>query len=241
MNVRFDFNHQNFLVTGASSGIGRETARELLQAGANVMGMARHFPENDELAIDYEEQWVPVPADVTHFDELESHISCFVEKYGKFSGCVHSAGMAMLLPINVWNYEASKKIMDINLWAAEALLKLFWKRKYREEHMSHVFISSVSAHSGQKGLSGYAASKAALEALVRTAARELGPKCNVNSVCLGWIDTNMTKLSYAESMEVPMGTDGTVVDAANMILYLLSDNAHWITGSNFVVDGGYLS
>ena len=75
MNVTFDFRGQAFLVTGASSGIGRETARELLAAGATVLGMARHFPEGDELAKEFPERWVPKCVDVTHFDELEQGIA----------------------------------------------------------------------------------------------------------------------------------------------------------------------
>lgn len=240
MNVTFDFKHQNFLITGASSGIGRETAKELLQAGGTVLGMARHFPKDDELVKAFPDRWVPMITDVTQFDMLEQSIENFVEQYGKLNGCVHSAGMAMLLPINVWNHEISTKMMDVNLWAGEALLKIFWKEKYRNGCMAHVFISSISAHSGQKGLSSYAASKAGLEAVVRTAAKEMAGRGNVNSVCLGWIETKMTRSSESQELSSVIG-NGTEEDAAGMILYLLSNRAQWITGANFVVDGGYLA
>lgn len=241
MNVAFDFRGQNFLVTGASSGIGRGTAKELLAAGAKVLGMARHFPEEDELAAAYPDLWVPMRVDVTDFSALAEAVDAFAEKHGKLHGSVHSAGAAALLPINVWNHERAKAIMDVNLWAAEALMKLLWKRKYHEPGFSHVFISSVSARRGQKGLSVYGASKAALESLVRTAARELAGKGQrVNSVCLGWIETGMTKDADNEVPPSPLG-EGRVEDASGMILYLLSDRARWITGANFVIDGGYLS
>ena len=241
MNVTFDFHGRNFLVTGASSGIGRETARELLEAGAAVLGMARHFPESDELSEEYPDRWVPMKVDVTDFSAVEKAVDTFATEYGKLSGCVHSAGMAVLLPVNVWNHEQAKRVMDVNLWAGEALLKLLWKRKYHETGCAHVFISSVSARKGQKGLSIYAASKAAIESLVRTAAQELAAKGQrVNSVCLGWIETGMTRDTENDVPPSPLGI-GQTGDAAGMILYLLSDRARWITGSNFVIDGGYLA
>ncbi len=241
MNVIFDFKGQNFLVTGASSGIGRETAKELLAAGAVVLGMARHFPELDELAVNYPDTWVPIKADVTDYDSVERVVAEFVAEHGKLHGCVHSAGMAVMLPINVWKLDQAKSVMDVNLWAGEALMKLLWKRKYHETGFSHVFISSVSAQRAQKGLSIYAASKAALDALVRTASLELASKGQrVNSVCLGWIDTGMTHDAENDVPASPLGV-GSTEDAAGMILYLLSDKAKWITGANFVIDGGYLA
>ncbi len=241
MNVTFDFSGQNLLVTGASSGIGRETARELLEAGATVMGIARHFPESDELTEEYPGRWVPMKADVTDLATVEEVVTAFVAKHGKLSGCVHSAGMAVLLPVNVWDHEQAKRVMDVNLWAGEALLKLLWKRKYHEVGFSHVFISSVSAQKGQKGLSIYAASKAAVESLVRTAAQELAVKGQrVNSVCLGWIETGMTRDTENDVPPSPLGS-GRTEDAVGMILYLLSDRARWITGANFIIDGGYLA
>ena len=241
MNVTFDFQGQNFLVTGASSGIGRETARELLESGATVLGIARHFPEPDELAEKYPDSWVPMKVDVTDFSSMKNAVEVFTENHGKLHGCVHSAGMAVLLPVNVWNHEQAKKVMDVNLWAGEALLKLLWKRKYHEAGFSHVFISSVSAKKGQKGLSIYAASKAALESLVKTASQELAVKGQrVNSVCLGWIETGMTHDVENDVPVAPLGS-GRTEDAAGMILYLLSDRARWITGANFVIDGGYLA
>lgn len=241
MNVTFNFSGQNFLVTGASSGIGRATAKELLSAGATVLGLARHFPQDDEFAV-YGDRWHPRCADVTDFAALSQAVDDFAVNHGKFSGSVHAAGTAVLTPVNVWNSEQAGAVTEVNVWSAGSLLKLMWKRKYHTDNFSHVFISSVSAHRGQKGLGAYAAGKAALEALVRTAAQELAGKGQrVNSVCLGWIErTGMTQDAETVVPTAPLG-GGTTEDAAGIILFLLSDRARWITGANLVADGGYLS
>ena len=241
MYVTFDFGGQNFLVTGASSGIGRATAKELLASGATVLGLARHFPAADELAA-YADRWQPRSVDVTDYAALSQAVDDFATGCGKFSGSVHAAGTAVLTPVNVWNHEQARAVTEVNVWAAGSLLKLMWKRKYHTDNFSHVFISSVSAHRGQKGLGVYGAGKAALEALVRTAAQELSGKGQrVNSVCLGWIEhTGMTRDAETVVPTAPLG-GGTVADAAGIILFLLSDRARWITGANLVADGGYLS
>lgn len=242
MNVKYDFQEQNFVVTGASSGIGQETARELLQAGARVLGLARHFDACTALAEEFPHTWMPVETDITDSDAAVRAIEAFTSRYGKVHGCVHSAGISTLQPINVWTVDKAREIMELNLWAGESMLKLLLKRKYRAEQLSHVFISSISAHEGQKGMSAYSTSKGAVEVLVRCAAQELAAKGQrVNSVCLGWIaGTRMTSDVDNTVPEAPLG-NGEPADAAGMILFLLSDRARWITGANFVLDGGYLA
>lgn len=243
MEVTFDFTNQNFVVTGASSGLGKEITLELLSAGANVLGLARHMTKASADFGNTSGNLMPVDADVMDESALDAAIAGFVKSYGPIAGCVHSAGMASLLPIKVWNLERARETMDVNLWAGMSLLKLVSKKKYSAGEASHVYISSVSAKRGQKGLSVYSATKGALESMVRCAALELSAKKQrVNSVCFGWIDTPLTSTAGADSKmeEVPLGT-GTPADAAGLVLFLLSDRARWITGSNFVMDGGYLA
>ncbi|MBO4400981.1 MAG: SDR family oxidoreductase [Selenomonadaceae bacterium] len=238
MNVEFNFSGQNFLVTGASSGIGREVARELLEAGAKVFGVARHFPEPDELE-KFGQAWQPRILDVTQFDAVEKIVAEFVEAHGKLDGVVHSAGAALLLPVNVWDFDAASKLMDVNFFAVANLVKIFCRKKYRAESFAQVLVSSVSAHKAQKSLASYAATKSAAEMYLRTAALELaGKNIRLNSVTLGWISN--TKMTAAADSEIPDVARGTVEDAAGVILFLLSDRAKFITGANFTVDGGFL-
>ena len=234
MNVAFNFSGQNFLVTGASSGIGAETARELLESGAKVLGVARHFPDAEFEK--FGDLWQPRILDVTQFEAAEKVLAEFVTAHGKLSGVVHSAGAARILPVNVWDLDAAAALMDVNFFAVCNLVKIFCKQKYRAENFAQVLVSSVSAHKIQKSLSAYAASKSAAETFMRTAAAELaGKKIRLNSVSLGFIaGTKMT--ADAEIFEMPRGE---VADAAGVILFLLSDRAKFITGANFVVDGGF--
>lgn len=243
MNVTFDFSRKIYIVTGASSGIGYQTALELLEAGAVVLGIARNLDLESCISLKerFPLQWVPVTLDVTQYDGLEATIGEFVEAYGKIDGLVHSAGTGVLLPVNVWDAEKANAVMNVNLWAGAALLKILSKKKYRQSNMAHVFISSVSAHKGQKALGIYAASKAALEAMVRCSAAELAAKGQrINSVCLGWIDTHLTRDRDNIVPDNLLGI-GQPDDAAGMILFLLSDRSKWITGANFIIDGGYLA
>mgnify|MGYP003590290939 CR=1 FL=1 len=243
MDVTFDFTGKNFVVTGASSGIGFELVRELLEAGANVLGLSRHMTEGLPAFAGLAGNLVGIDADVTDEAALERAIAGFVKDYGPLHGCVHSAGRGRLIPIRVWNANKAREMMELNFFAGMSLLKIASRRKYSAEAASYLYISSVSAERGQMGLGDYSATKGALESMVRCAALETaGRRQRVNSVCLGWLDTPLTRSSGADSKveEVPLG-QGTPADAAGLMLFLLSDRARWITGSNFVMDGGYLA
>jgi len=241
MGVFFDFTGKKFVVTGAANGIGYQLMLELLEAGATVLAISRHLQKHDALRSRYTGRLFFAEVDVNQHENLEKAVQQFVEENGCVDGSVHSAGQSSMMPLNVWNMEKAQAVMDVNLWAGMALLKILSKKKYSNPGMSHIFISSVSAHKGQKGLSVYSASKGALEAMVRCAAQELAvKKQRVNSVCFGWVETTMTKDSENIVPESLLGK-GMPADAAGILLFLLSERATWITGSNFIVDGGFLS
>ena len=243
MKTIFDFAGHNFLVTGVSSGIGLATARALLAAGANVLGIARHADKVTDMLADFGERFTAANADVTSEADVTAAIKTFVASCGPLSGFVHSAGIANLLPIKAWHKVKIAELLEVNLVSGMMLLKLVSRHDYSLDGSSYVFISSVSAHRGQMALGVYAASKGALEAMVKTAALELARRHQrVNSACFGWLPTKMSLDidSRIEQGAVPLGS-GEVDDAASLALFLLSEKSRWITGTNIVMDGGYLA
>lgn len=244
MEVTFNFIGKRFVVTGASAGMGWQVAKELALAGADVLAIARRVSELKRLQAECPEHIAIVSADVTDYQAMERSISEFVEEKGKISGSIHAAGILAFTPLRAFDEVQAKSMMDISFWAGLNLLQVVTKKKYAAEITSHVQFSSVSAYKGQKGLSAYSATKAAVQAGIRSISKETcGRGHRVNLISPGWVNTDMTKKNLANeavASEHLLGI-GSPEDVSGMVLFLLSDRARWITGTDFIVDGGYLS
>ncbi|SDF28243.1 SDR family NAD(P)-dependent oxidoreductase [Sporomusa acidovorans] len=244
MNVLFDFSNKRYVVTGASSGIGRKVAEELAAAGAELLVIARRLPELETLQTEYPRQVTVAAVDVTDFTAVEQHIARFVLNKGQIDGSVHAAGILFFTPLRAFNFAQARQMMDVSYWAGVNLLQLVTKKKFAASKTSHVQFSSVSAYRGQKGLSAYSATKAAMQAGIRAIAQEIADKGHrVNTISPGLIGTTMTEGTLQEDKladEYLLGT-GKTEDVVGMVLFLLSDRANWITGADYVVDGGYLA
>lgn len=240
--ISFDFSERRFLVTGASSGIGYETAQELLQNGATVLCLSRHISTKKEAFAQFGERFAYADVDVTDTDAVNQALLKFTAQYGLLNGTVQAAGLTQMMPLQVWNCQRARQLMDLNLWACIGLLQAASKKKVAAPGASHVLISSVSAHRGQLGLLDYGASKAALEAAMRSAAIELArKKQRVNCVCLGWVEhTGMTESAETKVEAAPLRA-GKTEDAAAAIQFLLSKGSDWITGTSLLADGGFLA
>ena len=233
------FQNKKFVVTGASSGIGYETTLSLARGGAKVLAIARREKELMELKSNMPSNIFISALDVCDETQLEDSIAKFFEVHGVIDGSVHSAGISMFTPLKAFNQAAARNMMDVCFWAGVSLLQIVTKKKYSSPNSSHVQIASVSAHRGQKGLGIYCAVKAAVSASVKAFAKELAIKgMRVNSISPGLIETNLSK--DLEEILPPLGK-GTTMDAADLILFLLSEKSRWITGTDIVIDGGYLA
>lgn len=244
MEVQFDFTGKRFVVTGASSGMGRKIVQELAIAGADVLAIARRAGELEKLYNEYPERITAAPNDVTDMEAMEESIAAFVADKGKIDGSVHAAGLLKFTPLRAFNLIEAKKMMDVSLWAGIRLLQLITKKIYAANTTAHVAFSSVNAHKGQKGLSAYSATKAAIEASVHVLAQEIADKGHrINSISPGIVRTDMTKdiIINADLVSKYLLGLGNAENVAGLVLFLLSDRAKWITGTNFVVDGGYLA
>lgn len=249
-NIKFDFTGKNILVTGATSGIGEKTALDLAGAGAKVFALARREQELKKLHDSYM-NIIPIVCDITDYFVVNDKIKDIVIQHGKFDGFVGCAGISELIPLRVLNLERAKNLMEVNFWGNINLLGLLAKRNITNNNASFVLISSVAAHSGVRGEFIYSASKAALLVAAKSLAKEIsGRGQRINTVSPGWVqDTEITdKAKDNFTNEVfknlistyPLGL-GEKRDVSAVCLFLLSDASKWITGADFIVDGGHLA
>ena len=245
--VNFSFDGDRFVVTGASSGIGRQIALDLANAGAEVLAIARNVERLTEVRNQFPDRIYTASVDVCDQNAMEIAINDFVESHGKLNGGVHAAGITGLTSLKNFDRDLAHRIMQISFWAAVDFAKLITKSKFGASGSSIVLFSSISAELNPRGKFAYSAAKAAVNSLVGTLSKEINTKRNrINSILPGWVDTPMT---VAESALIDANNEvqhsllglGTPADISAFVLFLLSDGARWITGSNFVVDGGYLA
>ena len=246
-DVSFDFTGKRFVVTGASSGMGRQIAIELALAGATVLAIARRAERLSKLAEQYPDKIVPGVLDVCDFEKMSEIISSFVKKYGKLNGAVHAAGIFASTPLRKYDESTAKNVMDVSFWSGIRLMQFVNKKKYSEDGCSSVLFSSVAATIGEKSNFAYSAAKSALRAAVRSIAKEVYTRRNrINTISPGWVNTEMTRIETESSSLPPKFFEwhllgiGEPEDVSGMVLFLLSDRAKWITGTDVVVDGGYL-
>jgi|LSQX01.2.fsa_nt_gb NAD(P)-dependent dehydrogenase (short-subunit alcohol dehydrogenase family) len=237
-----------YLVTGASSGIGKGIALRLCGLGARVVAIGRDADRLGELAQECgcPERIHPEIRDLAaDIELLPQYVKGLKEKYGKFHGMVSCAGISEIRPLQILKYENGKRIFDINYFAPLMLAKGLLDRRHNVGRgTSLVFIASIAAHLADKGMSFYAGSKAALIASVRSISREVAASgVRVNAISPGDILTPMTAavegMRNDRSHLYPLGF-GTVDDVAALAVFLLSDEAKWITGQNYILDGGHL-
>lgn len=239
-----------YLITGASSGIGFAIAKALLNSGASVIGLARTRSDKvQSLQNDYPERFIFEARDLTaDLDELPGWVLGLAKAHGRFSGCVHAAGVSQILPLSVNTQQKMLEVFTLNVFAGLALARgIADKRVYAESGASIVFISSIAAKAGSSGLVNYSASKAALNGAMRAMAKEVAHLgIRVNSVLPGFVPTELAdkwpdvyNAAYIEKLErlYPLGL-GEAEDVAESVVFLLSEKAKWITGTELVVDGG---
>jgi NAD(P)-dependent dehydrogenase (short-subunit alcohol dehydrogenase family) len=243
---------QHFMVTGASSGIGRSTAILLHALGAHLSLIDTDEKGLDSLCseLNSPERIKGYVQDLSNIPALETLVNNCVISSGRFNGFVHCAGVQLIVPLRTLEIEQWRKIFSINTESALMLSKLVSSRKFfAGPSGSIVFISSVMASVGSVGSVAYSMSKAALEGIARSLSLELAPRrIRVNCIAPGFVRTPLfekTEKLWDENTRKavedlhPLGF-GTPEDIANAVSYLLADTGRWITGSTLVVDGGYL-
>jgi NAD(P)-dependent dehydrogenase (short-subunit alcohol dehydrogenase family) len=238
----FQLHGKTVLVTGASSGIGRAVAVECARVGARLVISGRSQERLDETMammkavsnVDH----VACIADVTDAAQLAQ----LVQAAGEVDGVVHAAGISSVAPMRMLRQSAMQNTLDNNLLAPMLLTQQLMYKKSLRNGASLVFLSSIAAHTATLGLSPYAASKAALEGMIRPLALELAPRgMRANALAPGIVDTPMVNrdddLMETQRKLYPLGL-GKPEDVAYAAIYLLSDASRKVTGTRLHLDGG---
>lgn len=241
----FSLAGKTILITGASSGIGRETAIECAHMGASVVLTGRDRDRLDETMQFIEgNDKASIVADLTVADDVER----LIEALPSLDGAVLCAGNSTTLPLQFGTRDKFDDMFDINFFAPVELLRLLYKKKRLNKGASVVLIASIGGtHSFMPGNGIYGASKAALNSVMKYAAREFASRrIRVNSICPGMVDTplihrgTITEEQLAEDAKrYPLGRYGKPSDIAHGAVYLLGDASSWLTGHDLVIDGGF--
>lgn len=236
----------NILLTGATSGIGLETLKRLLDDKNKVFAVARDFSKISNLLALHLDSIVPITFDLKETENIEKIFNNLADE--KLDALIHCAGIEETTPLTLYSPAKIKNIYEINVFAGIELLRHFTKKKYSNDGASAVFVSSVMGVLGQPGKIGYCSTKSAILGMVKASALEFAKrKIRVNAVLPGVINTPMTQNLFnqisAENIEEikamhPLGI-GEVSDVVPTIEFLISAKSRWITGQNFIIDGGY--
>ena len=245
----YSLENKTILVTGASSGIGKETAIECSKMGANVIITARNeerLKETfDALSKEYGQQHQMILADLSD----EETIYSFADKLPTLNGISLNAGIVKTLPIKFINNEDLSQVLNTNMIGPILLTQRLIKKKKLGKGSSIVFTSSIGGVMiSTVGNSMYGVSKGGLNAFMKAFALEYASKgIRSNSVNPGFVDTNILSAGIITEDDLnknkekyPMGRYGKPIDIAHAIIYLLSDASGWVTGHTLVIDGGII-
>lgn len=238
----------NFVVTGATGNVGYEVVNRLSRMGEKTISQ---FSTSSEVLAKLEretkENGAPTHALQADFSSYESvrnfcrqaidiagHVDCLIN-------CVGISRDAPFLDLNIQDWE---RVISVNLNAAFILTQEFGRHMASQGSGRIVHVSAITAEVARKNAANYCASKAGLNMLTKCAALELGPDVRVNSINLGFVESDLLDTLYSKNdlsevkRQTPAGRFGTVSDVFNLIEFLVDDRSDFITGQCIVLDGG---
>ncbi|MFA7652545.1 MAG: 3-oxoacyl-[acyl-carrier-protein] reductase [Candidatus Omnitrophota bacterium] len=235
------------LITGGARGIGQAIAMTFAREGADIVVADVNLEVAQKTASEIEalgRQALALEMDVTDYAKVEPGVNKILDKFGKVDILVNNAGITkdnLILRMSLGEWDA---VINVNLKGTFNCIKAVSRPMIKQRSGKIVSIASIIGLMGNAGQANYAASKAGIIALTKTVAKELASRnINANAVAPGFIQTEMTaKLSEevkAKMLEaIPLAKLGTPQDVANVCLFLVSEEANYITGQVITVDGG---
>jgi 3-oxoacyl-[acyl-carrier protein] reductase len=242
------FEGKTAVVTGSARGLGKAIALKLASNGANIV--LNDIPSSESLDETAEEfkkagyKVVITRGDVRNSEDVKAMIAAGVDAFGSVDILVNNAGITNDKPMALMSEDDWDIVLDINLKGAFLCTKFAAKQMMKQKYGRIVNLASVAGRYGNKGQANYSASKAGLIGLTKTTAKEFASRgITCNAVAPGTIKSKMTdalteevRIKYLEN--IPLGRFGTPEDVANVVAFLASDDASYVTAQVIDIDGG---
>ena len=242
--TNINFKNKTVVITGGSKGIGLEITKTFLKLQANVIILARNKPKRKIQSKGNAGYFIE--CDIRNTESIDSAIKDIASKYKSIDVLINNAGGAPMANSLTASPKFHEAIIDLNLTAPLNLSQKIAKKMIKQKTVSNIInISSVTATRPTPGSAAYGAAKGALVNLTKTLAVEWAPKIKVNSIIVGYIETENSILHYGSKSEIkkvaktiPLKRMGQPQDVANACVFFASDLAEWVTGSALEVHGG---
>ena len=242
--TNINFKNKTIVITGGSKGIGLEITKTFLKHQANVIILARNKPKRKIQSKGNKGYFIE--CDIRNAESIDSALKDIASKYKSIDVLINNAGGAPMVDSLTASPKFHEAIIDLNLTAPLNLSQKIAKKMIKQKTVSNIInISSVTATRPTPGSAAYGAAKGALVNLTKTLAVEWAPKIKVNSIIVGYIETENSILHYGSKSEIkkvaktiPLKRMGKPQDIANACVFFASDMAEWVTGSALEVHGG---
>ena len=242
--TNINFKNKTVVITGGSKGIGLEITKTFLKHQANVIILARNKPKRKIQSKGNAGYFIE--CDIRNTESIDNAIKDIASKYKSIDVLINNAGGAPMADSLTASPKFHEAIIDLNLTAPLNLSQKIAKKMIKQKTVSNIInISSVTATRPTPGSAAYGAAKGALVNLTKTLAVEWAPKIKVNSIIVGYIETENSILHYGSKSEIkkvaktiPLKRMGQPQDVANACVFFASDMAEWVTGSALEVHGG---
>ena len=242
--TNINFKNKTVVITGGSKGIGLEITKTFLKHQANVIVLARNKPKRKIQSKGNAGYFIE--CDIRNTESIDCALKDIASKYKSIDVLINNAGGAPMADSLTASPKFHEAIIDLNLTAPLNLSQKIAKKMIKQKTVSNIInISSVTATRPTPGSAAYGAAKGALVNLTKTLAVEWAPKIKVNSIIVGYIETENSILHYGSKSEIkkvaktiPLKRMGQPQDVANACVFFASDLAEWVTGSALEVHGG---